>query len=67
MSLPNTIETLRTLVGFNTVSANSNRQLIDWVANRLEAIGVTPFAPAWRRTRQGQPVRHHRPRPTGPA
>jgi acetylornithine deacetylase len=35
-----TQECLSTLVGFNTVSSQSNRQLIDWVANRLEALGA---------------------------
>jgi acetylornithine deacetylase len=28
-------------VAFNTVSSQSNRQLIDWAANRLEALGAT--------------------------
>jgi acetylornithine deacetylase len=36
-----TQECLSTLVGFNTVSSQSNRQLIDWAANRLEALGAT--------------------------
>ena len=34
------IDTLRTLVGFNTVSDRSNQALIDWVANRLADCGV---------------------------
>ncbi len=38
--ISDTIETLRTLVAFDTVSANSNRALIDWVADRLDALGV---------------------------
>ena len=40
MTLPATIDTLRTLVAFDTVSANSNMALIDWVANRLADHGV---------------------------
>jgi acetylornithine deacetylase len=40
-TLPNTIGTLRRLVGFDTVSSNSNVELIDWVANRLDDLGVT--------------------------
>lgn len=43
MTLPATIDTLRTLVAFDTVSRNSNRALIDWVADRLEGIGVKAF------------------------
>ena len=43
MRLPETIATLRTLVGFDTVSSNSNVELIDWVANRLDDLGVTAF------------------------
>lgn len=35
-----TRDCLQTLVGFNTVSSQSNRQLIDWAANRLEALGA---------------------------
>jgi acetylornithine deacetylase len=31
---------LSTLVGFNTVSSQSNRPLIDWAANRLDALGA---------------------------
>lgn len=40
MSPSRTIETLRTLVAFDTVSVNSNMALIDWVANRLSDLGV---------------------------
>lgn len=40
MTPARTIETLRTLVAFDTVSANSNIALIDWVANRLSEHGV---------------------------
>ena len=40
MNLPTTIDILQTLVGFDTVSSNSNAALIDWVANRLNDIGV---------------------------
>ena len=40
MTLATTIETLRTLVGFNTVSDRSNQALIDWVANRLSDCGI---------------------------
>ncbi len=35
-----TVETLRKLVGFDTVSSNSNRALIDWAANRLSDAGA---------------------------
>ena len=41
--LPATIETLRRLVGFDTTSSRSNRELIDWVANRLDDLGVVSF------------------------
>ena len=34
------IETLERLVGFDTVSSNSNAALIDWAAERLEAAGA---------------------------
>jgi len=40
MTLAATIDTLRTLVAFDTVSANSNIALIDWVANRLADHGI---------------------------
>ena len=40
MTIAHTIDTLRTLVAFDTVSANSNMALIDWVANRLEDHGI---------------------------
>lgn len=40
MTLSDVIDTLRTLVAFDTVSSHSNRELIDWVANRLDDIGV---------------------------
>lgn len=40
MSLQATIETMRRLVAFDTVSSNSNIELIDWVANRLADHGV---------------------------
>ena len=43
MRLPETIATLRSLVGFDTVSSNSNVELIDWVANRLEDHGIRAF------------------------
>ncbi len=43
MRLPDTIETLRRLVAFDTVSSNSNVELIDWVANRLDDLGVRVF------------------------
>ncbi len=38
--LPETIDILRQLVGFDTTSSRSNRELIDWVANRLEGLGI---------------------------
>lgn len=37
------IETLGRLVAFDTTSSNSNRALIDWVANRLDDHGVKAF------------------------
>ncbi len=40
MPVTQTIESLRTLVAFDTVSVNSNMALIDWVANRLADHGV---------------------------
>ena len=40
MTLDATIDTLRSLVGFNTVSDRSNQALIDWVANRLSDCGA---------------------------
>jgi acetylornithine deacetylase len=42
-NLHKTIETLTTLVGFDTVSYNSNRALIDWAANKIEAAGGDVF------------------------
>jgi acetylornithine deacetylase len=42
-ALHKTIETLTTLVGFDTVSYNSNRALIDWAANKIEAAGGDVF------------------------
>ena len=41
--LPDTLETLRRLVAFDTVSSRRNVDLIDWVANRLEDHGVRAF------------------------
>ena len=41
--LPATVETLRHLVGFDTTSSGSNRELIDWVANRLDDLGIRPL------------------------
>lgn len=43
MNLQATLETLRRLVAFDTVSSNSNVALIDWVANRLADHGVRAF------------------------
>lgn len=37
------IQTLSRLVAFDTTSSNSNRELIDWVANRLNDHGVKAF------------------------
>jgi acetylornithine deacetylase len=42
-SLSHTIEILRTLVAFDTVSAQDNLPLIEWAANRLEAAGMNIF------------------------
>lgn len=41
--LAGTISTLERLVAFDTVSSNSNRDLIDWAANRLGDHGVDVF------------------------
>ncbi|MGE0312498.1 MAG: acetylornithine deacetylase [Lautropia sp.] len=41
--LRETVEILRTLVGFDTTSSLSNRALIDWVQARLAALGVDAF------------------------
>jgi acetylornithine deacetylase len=41
--LPDTVDILRRLVGFDTTSSRSNRELIDWVANRLEDQGIRAF------------------------
>ena len=38
--LPATVEILRQLVAFDTTSSRSNRELIDWVANRLNDVGI---------------------------
>ena len=40
MPLESTLDTLRTLVAFDTVSSRSNQALIDWVANRLADHGI---------------------------
>ncbi|MEO6269984.1 MAG: hypothetical protein ABIP08_06745, partial [Lautropia sp.] len=41
--LPETVKVLGQLVGFDTTSSKSNRELIDWVANRLDDLGVQSF------------------------
>jgi acetylornithine deacetylase len=41
--LATTVQTLRNLVAFDTTSSGSNRELIDWVANHLEGLGIVPF------------------------
>jgi acetylornithine deacetylase len=38
--LPLTVDILRQLVGFDTTSSRSNQELIDWVANRLDDLGI---------------------------
>ena len=43
MDLDTTTDLLRTLVAFDTVSSRSNRELIDWVANRLGDLGIDSF------------------------
>jgi acetylornithine deacetylase len=43
LAITKTIETLTTLVGFDTVSYNSNKALIDWAANKIEAAGGEVF------------------------
>lgn len=43
MDTKKTIQTLERLVAFDTVSSNSNIELIDWSANRLEAAGAKVF------------------------
>jgi acetylornithine deacetylase len=41
--LPDTVDILGRLVGFDTTSSRSNRDLIDWVANHLEGLGIKSF------------------------
>jgi len=41
--LPETVKVLGQLVGFDTTSSKSNQELIDWVANRLDDLGVRSF------------------------
>ena len=41
--LAETVDILGRLVGFDTTSSGSNRELIDWVANRLADQGIDPF------------------------
>lgn len=41
--LSETLSILQRLVGFDTTSSRSNRELIDWVANRLDDLGVESF------------------------
>ncbi len=43
MSVDDTITILERLVAFDTVSSRSNAELIDWVANRLDDLGVRAF------------------------
>ncbi|MEK9721778.1 MAG: acetylornithine deacetylase, partial [Quisquiliibacterium sp.] len=43
MDTQSTIQILQRLVAFDTVSSNSNIELIDWSANRLEAAGAQVF------------------------
>jgi acetylornithine deacetylase len=40
MNLQSTLDILGTLVAFDTTSHRSNRELIDWVANRLDDVGA---------------------------
>ena len=37
---PATLEIVETLIGFDTVSRNSNLGLIEWVRDRLKRLGV---------------------------
>jgi len=41
--LPATVGVLRRLVGFDTTSSRSNRDLIDWVADHLDHLGIESF------------------------
>jgi acetylornithine deacetylase len=41
--LADTVAILGRLVGFDTTSSGSNRELIDWVANRLDDHGIEAF------------------------
>lgn len=41
--LDRTVDTLRRLVAFDTVSSQSNVELIDWAANRLSDLGARVF------------------------
>jgi acetylornithine deacetylase len=41
--LPETVAILEKLVGFDTTSSGSNRELIDWVANRLDDQRIRSF------------------------
>ena len=43
MDTAKTLDTLRRLVAFDTVSSNSNAELIDWVANRLDEVGADVY------------------------
>jgi acetylornithine deacetylase len=42
-NLEDTVAILSTLVGFDTTSSRSNRELIDWAANRLADLGIEAF------------------------
>ncbi|HZH08388.1 MAG TPA: acetylornithine deacetylase, partial [Lautropia sp.] len=41
--LPATVDILRRLVGFDTTSSRSNRDLIDWAADHLDHLGIPSF------------------------
>ena len=43
MGIAHTVSVLERLVAFDTVSSRSNVELIDWVANRLDDLGVRSF------------------------
>ena len=51
------LELIRTLVGFDTTSRDSNLALIDWVRDYLRGHGVDIDADVRRRPAQGQPLR----------
>ena len=58
-TLEHTVELLRSLVSFNTVSANSNLALIHFVEDYLKKHGVASSL-TFDETGKSQLIRHHR-------